>query len=404
MNIGTNTFLLDSGERYCIIINKETGQLLYYANLYLTTQLRNRGYSISTIESTAVDISLFYRFLKDRKISIEDDISQHNFLSNADIDRLAMFMSKKFSLNIMTDKKLHVYKQTLYNRLSNIAKYLFWLSSVLVQSTTVEQTDLLLRMVQAIKERRPRNNKIYNDKDYESESLNEKAINAVMELINPNSENNPYEKYVRERNELIIIMLYELGLRCGELLNIKIGDIDFQKNRLRIQRRADEKVDPRIRQPLVKTSDRTLPLNKNLISKLYKYICNRRQVMMKVKCDYLFISYKAGPDQGNPLSISGYHKIISQLAISDPLLNDLKGHQFRHTWNYNFSKLMDSQKVSEREQEVMREYLMGWKPGSGTAAIYNKRFIREKANEASVKLQERLNTNKKNREVLNVKK
>lgn len=65
---------------------------------------------------------------------------------------------------------------------------------------------------------------------------------------------------------------------------------------------------------------------------------------------------------------------------------------------------MDSQKVSEREQEVMREYLMGWKPGSGTAAIYNKRFIREKANEASVKLQERLNTNKKNREVFNVKK
>lgn len=288
MNIGTNTFLLDSGERYCIIINKETGQLLYYANLYLTTQLRNRGYSISTIESTAVDISLFYRFLKDRKISIEDDISQHNFLSNADIDRLAMFMSKKFSLNIMTDKKLHVSKQTLYNRLSNIAKYLFWLSSVLVQSTTVEQTDLLLRMVQAIKERRPRNNKRYNDRDYESESLNEKAINAVVELINPNSENNPYEKYVRERNELIIIMLYELGLRCGELLNIKIGDIDFQKNRLRIQRRADEKVDPRIRQPLVKTSDRTLPLNKNLISKLYQYICNRRQVMMKVKCDYLF--------------------------------------------------------------------------------------------------------------------
>ncbi|EAO0402477.1 hypothetical protein EWO79_23785 [Salmonella enterica] len=60
---------------------------------------------------------------------------------------------------------------------------------------------------------------------------------------------------------------------------------------------------------------------------------------------------------------------------------------------------MDSQnpKISEREQEIMREYLMGWKRGSGTAAVYNKRFIKEKANEASVKLQEQLNVNRRNK-------
>ncbi|EAQ6102742.1 site-specific integrase, partial [Salmonella enterica] len=204
--------------------------------------------------------------------------------------------------------------------------------------------------------------------------------------------------YVRERNQLLIIMLYELGIRCGELLNVRISDIDFRKNRLRIERRADEKSDPRIKQPLVKTLDRTLPLSKYLIGKLYNYIFNRRSLAMG-KSDYLFVSCKPGSNQGNPLSISGYHKVISQLAMSDPLLKGLKGHQFRHTWNYNFSKLMDSQnpKISEREQEIMREYLMGWKRGSGTAAVYNKRFIKEKANEASVKLQEQLNVNRRNK-------
>nr|HCI7993062.1 site-specific integrase [Klebsiella pneumoniae] len=130
-------------------------------------------------------------------------------------------------------------------------------------------------------------------------------------------------------------------------------------------------------------------------SKIYKYILNRRTFAIG-KTDYLFISYKPGVTQGKPLSISGYHKIISQLAMSDPLLNGLRGHQFRHTWNYNFSKLMDSlnPKISEREQERMREYLMGWRPGCGTAATYNKRYVREQANEASIKLQEKLMRNK----------
>ena len=51
---------------------------------------------------------------------------------------------------------------------------------------------------------------------------------------------------------------------------------------------------------------------------------------------------------------------------------------------------MDLQDVSEREQEQMREKLMGWKEGSGTASIYNKRFVEEKAHEASIRLQNRL--------------
>lgn len=391
MTIGINSFLLDSGERYCIIVNKTTGLPLYYSNLYLTTQIRNSGYSISTIESIAVNISLFYRFLNERDISIEDDIMRNKILSHAEIDRLSMFLSKKFALDKATKNKSFVSKQTLYRRLSHIAEYLFWLSSILNKSN--DHVRLSLKMVNAIKERRPRNNRVFNDRD--EECLSEKALNKIMELIDPDSDKNPFLDYVRQRNELLFIMLYELGLRCGELLNIRIEDMDFQKNRLRIVRRADEKNDPRVRQPLVKTLDRTLPLSKYLMSKIYKYILNRRTFAIG-KTDYLFISYKPGVTQGKPLSISGYHKIISQLAMSDPLLNGLRGHQFRHTWNYNFSKLMDSlnPKISEREQERMREYLMGWRPGCGTAATYNKRYVREQANEASIKLQEKLMRNK----------
>ena len=43
---------------------------------------------------------------------------------------------------------------------------------------------------------------------------------------------------------------------------------------------------------------------------------------------------------------------------------------------------------SQEEQEKMRSYIMGWKEGSGSAMHYNKRFVKKKANEAALKLQE----------------
>ncbi|HGX9032251.1 TPA: hypothetical protein ACOWRE_003701 [Enterobacter asburiae] len=49
------------------------------------------------------------------------------------------------------------------------------------------------------------------------------------------------------------------------------------------------------------------------------------------------------------------------------------------------------ERVSEAEQEKMRSNLMGWTPGSGTAQIYNKRFIQDKSHKVAIKLQEDIN-------------
>jgi len=52
-NFGTTTFKMDSGERYCHVINLTTGLPEFYPNLYLTTQVRNRSRASSTILATA---------------------------------------------------------------------------------------------------------------------------------------------------------------------------------------------------------------------------------------------------------------------------------------------------------------------------------------------------------------
>lgn len=385
-----NKFLLDSGERYCIVINKGTGMPLFYPNLYLTTQFRNRGYAVATIESIAVNISLFYRFIEGKSIDIEAHILSKRCLSGTDIDQLAIFLFRNSNLKKGNERRpAYVSKKTLYVRLNNIAAYLLWLSEELLQYNFSMHEATFLKMVRTIKGKSPRSNAIKNNVE---KSLSDKAVEIIMEIIKPSSPNNPFESYVRKRNEMIIIILFELGIRCGELLNIKIGDIDFQNKRLLINRRADEKSDSRLKQPLVKTLGRALSLSDGLAWKLSNYIIHDRKSYAKGKTDYLFISYKSGPSKGKPLTISGYHKMISKISACNPLLNELKGHQFRHRWNYDFSKLMDSQpeKVSEVIQEKIRNHDQGWSAESGTAKIYNERFIKEKANEASIRLQEKL--------------
>ncbi|MBG0752213.1 tyrosine-type recombinase/integrase [Pectobacterium carotovorum] len=391
IKIRVDKFILDSGERYCIVINKESGIPLYYPNLYLTTRFRNTGHAVSTIESKAVNLSLFYRFLENNNINIESNIFSGLYLSGGDIDRLITYLSRVSDLRKnMNLKSNDVSKRTLCHRLDSIIDYLSWLTEELLQYDLSKCGNYLYKFIKSIKIRKPMYHKNKYSESNHLKTLSDNAINEIMEMIDYQSPKNPFKPIVRNRNAIIIQVLSELSIRGGELLNIKIEDINFQKKRLYIRRRADDISDSRLNQPLVKTLARLLPLSNKLASDLKSYIDCDRKFFAKDKTGFLFITYKSGPFRGEPLSISGYHKIISKIGDECHLLKRLTGHQFRHTWNYKFSCLMDLQDVSEREQEQMREKLMGWKEGSGTASIYNKRFVEEKAHEASIRLQNRL--------------
>ncbi|WP_240347014.1 hypothetical protein [Pectobacterium brasiliense] len=126
-----------------------------------------------------------------------------------------------------------------------------------------------------------------------------------------------------------------------------------------------------------------------LSKEVHDYIINERRKLKKSrKHGYLFVTIKSGPTQGDAISINSYHRIIGELRKSSPKLSTLTGHKLRHSWNNNFSNLMDeSDKVGEDEQEKIRSYSMGWKSGSGMANIYNERFIRDKANDAAIIMQ-----------------
>ncbi|EJA6062752.1 tyrosine-type recombinase/integrase [Salmonella enterica] len=387
-----NTFIMSSGERFCLVLDKKTGVPLFHPTLYITTQVRNQSDSISTVELVAGAISLFCNFLFDRNIDIEERLCTGKNLAIHEIDALRDYCERKVrlrkSLPYDIQKARLVNSATRHFRLTHIASYLSWLGERLnlKQSNTSE-------MVERIKQRRPKI-KSRSRRYKQDRSLDEKQIASLLEITMPGSTLNPFKNNVQVRNRIIILILYSLGIRSGELLNIRITDINFRDSSLAIRRRADDKADPRIKQPLVKTQERKLSLSAPLVKELHNYITNiRRHFKKSRKHDYLFVTHKSGPTQGMPLSSMAYHKIIDSIRNVAPEVNRLTGHKLRHTWNYEFSKKLDAMPdpISEAEQEEMRSSLMGWTQGSKTAQIYNRRFIVNKAQTVALALQEVIN-------------
>jgi integrase len=164
------------------------------------------------------------------------------------------------------------------------------------------------------------------------------------------------------------LLLRYLGIRIGELLNIKTSDIKTGSNRIVIARRADELADPRLRQPLVKTMDHLDPMRETLALVIHTYIKQHRSKVKNARShEYLFVTHKAGRTVGQAMSISSFHKMIKVIARSVLDLQGLHGHALRHRWNYEFSKILDGLEnpPSTVEQAQIREYLQGWKPGFG---------------------------------------
>lgn len=398
---GVSCFVLDSGERDCLVVDRVTGLPLYYPNLYLTTQLRNRSLAFETVRASARHLVVLLRFLDRRGIDLEARMLAKQFFRDFELDALSDFAQRKqrklpaeatndsvFTLEELEESTETVVDGTHYVRLTEMANYIGWLARHLLERATKDVVEDINEMCVQLRERRP-TNRGRNINRLER-SLSDQQIDVLFEVMRPGSPVNPFSKGLQRRNRLMILLLFHLGIRRGELLNIRIRDIDFSKNQIRVVRRADEKDDPREDEPNAKTLSRLVPLGDLLAKELHDYITqDRRKVGNANRNDFLIVTHKAGPTQGQPLSKPGYHKFIGVVRGVAPDFYAMLGHMLRHTWNRRFSEKMDSmdEPPSEARQEQIRSSVMGWREGSGTAATYNSRFVEKKGYEASLDMQ-----------------
>ena len=409
----TKHIILSDGERYKLLVNTNTGIPLYYPTLYITSQIRGGGQSVSTIQSFITSLKVLLKWLDHYSVDMEERFSRKEFLTLQEVESLRDFCKKPLKENIPEKSNVTalkrtkegarmavskhspgVYSHTQYNRMTFIADYLKWLAEILTKDRHGKaEKNQIAAMHKRIKAHRPKKKRRAN-RDRDEKGLDLKIVDQVMEVLKPGHEKNPFcDPGVQIRNALIIAMLRFLGIRRGELLNLRVEDIDFVSNEVSIFRRPDSQLDPRTYQPLAKTLERTLLINDKLAEKLSEYVTKVRSKFPQARRHpYMFITHKAGPYQGAPLSNSAFGKLMKEVQGVSKDFAGVHAHSFRHTWNYSFSVLVDTSKeeVSSEREEQMRSYLMGWSDGSGTAAVYNRRHIKEKAKEAILKHQQNM--------------
>lgn len=123
------------------------------------------------------------------------------------------------------------------------------------------------------------------------------------------------DDYTNYRNFLILEILYQTGMRLSELINIKIRDIDFIDNNIKVLGKRNK--------------ERIIPINKYLTEKInfYLQLLEKEDIKNKEAENYLFLTKK-----GKKIYAKFVYRIVNYY-LSKICTNTKKSpHVLRHTF------------------------------------------------------------------------
>ena len=361
------------------------GLPVFSANVFAIAEVRNRHRAANTVSNALAALAIFQSFLDQFGLDLDERLRGGKLLELGEIEELVTECRRDRATRGI--EKVDVAPDVCGNRIRMIRHYLEWLVKGKYLSSSYPYAAQLQRIadltITTLNARVPPSAQQLDPR----EGLAPEDARRAAEIFDPQSDVNAWKRdHTRARNHLIWNILYHLGVRAGELLGIRIRHIDLRRGTLAVIRQADAYDDPRPRQPSTKTLARELGLSEVLQRQVSEYILkHRRGIIGAQKHDFLFVS-----NSGAPLSHSGLNKVFTVLRQKHPELpRRLTAHVLRHTWNDRFSEELDGQRVDPELEKRMRSFQMGWKPTSSSAAVYTRRFVRRKAQEVSLELQNR---------------
>lgn len=190
--------------------------------------------------------------------------------------------------------------------------------------------------------------------------LTEAEIKQIRDAIQPHPgetgewvfPKNAFSISTALRNWLMFEVAYELGLRRGELLKLRLDSLPRgREESILVRRHPDDPHDSRDREPAVKTAERNLPASRNLMQALRYYITAPPPVgRIHGQTPYLFVTR-----QGNPVAIDTAQDIIRAIGQHSGI-HPLSWHRLRHTWAERMADILLDQ---PNGMDVLM-YLGGW--------------------------------------------
>jgi integrase len=214
-----------------------------------------------------------------------------------------------------------------------------------------------------------KNNTITKDA-FESVIPNDKFFH-LLEIIKESSSDSPF-KSSKLRNQIIMQILIDSGVRVGAVLKLKISNFvdDWGNPRFLLTRTPDDPSDTRLDPASNKTKALSVSISSDLMKLIKLYISTVRAASPNVhKHDFIFISEK-GKTSGQPLSYKVIHKIVN--IFGNKIGIKLHPHKLRHKWNEVFEDKAKEKGYTPEEIEDLRKYAMGWVENSTMALVYNE--------------------------------
>ena len=116
------------------------------------------------------------------------------------------------------------------------------------------------------------------------------------------------------RNKAMLELMYATGLRVSELIELKLNDVDFSDDIIRIMGKGSK--------------ERIIPMGDFAKEYLEEYIYNHRGNMLKgITTDYVFLN-----NHGKKMTRQGFFKIIKKLANEAGISTEISPHTLRHSF------------------------------------------------------------------------
>ena len=133
------------------------------------------------------------------------------------------------------------------------------------------------------------------------------SINEITILIDSLDHN----KFIESRNKTILDFMYSTACRVSELCEVKISDIDFEEDYIKLTGKGSKQ--------------RLVPIGTELKQNLIEY-SKLRNEFLKKDISYLFISKNR-----NKLERTSVYRLVKNIAINNNVKNNVHPHTLRHS-------------------------------------------------------------------------
>jgi integrase len=406
-SFGVRTCVLADGQRIPLLVDHRTALPVEATTRFTLVKRWQVGSSSGTATNELRSVALLMSWARRLRIDVEARIESGAYFSSAELEALVDALRERqrgengASENVafvglgrgarkIAAAELRcpvVGNEVWYQRIKYIQGYLRWRMDDAITRVSTEDDRFFRIRLRADEVVRKLESQLPSTVERHREGLGPELRSRFMQIIDPASPENPFQKPNRFRNYVLLRLIFETGCRLSEALVLYTTDYhpDARRPTLVIHRRPHNPLDSRVDLPLVKTRPRALPLASNMAELLETLITeDRKKVPGAKKSPFVFLAR-----DGTPLARRSVEDLPKMIRRAFPKFERLTIHMLRHDWNDRFSYLAREKGWSDEKEAQHRNYLQGWTKTSKQGLNYTRRSTREEAISAALELQRR---------------